>query len=285
VKQHASTAALATPPSKIAYQGKLIVFTSFYDYQAHASYTQSMVCLAMVLEKLGVDWDYWPVMGDFHIERCINEAYSRFMRDEKATDILCIDSDESFTAQSVLRLLEHPDEVVAGAYKMKNQWNEWTAVWKKDEGGYPMGKALEDGTGLIEAERLPWGFLRVKKTALQRYVDHFPDLWYWGKGGLKETIFCQLGYIDHHLFSQDYRFSERLKEAGCKLWLDPNVTIGHWGRIEHKGNLHEHLVALKANQDEATQTSDALGFNDKERKAFAEIHARAQEIEQERKAA
>jgi hypothetical protein len=285
MKQHASTAELVKTPAT-AYTGKLIVCTSFYDYQGHAAYTQSMVCLAMTLEKLGINWDFWPVMGDFHIERCMNEIYSRFLRDDTATDILNIDSDESFTPESVLRLLNHPDEVVGGAYKMKNEWQEWTAIWQKDDNGHPIGRLNAEGTGpdLIRAERLPWGFLRCKRSALEKYIAAFPELWYHGRSGHKEYIFCQQRTHDHTFFSQDFVFSERLKTAGVELWLDPNITIGHWGRIKYEGNLHEHLVALHQTQAEAARVSNALGFDHKEAAAFQQVAQMAREIE-ERKAA
>ena len=256
------------------YKGKLVVFTSFYECRAYAPYTKSMVDLAIILERLGVNWDYWASMGDFHIERSINEAYTRFLRDEEATDILCIDSDEGFSAESVLRLLMHPDEVVAGCYRMKNSWHNWTGLWQHDkETGQPRGRVLNDGTALLKADRVPWGFLRVKKPALQRYVAHFPDLKFKGRNG-DEYIFCQQQYINGEFFSQDCVFSERLKQCGCDLWIDPNITIGHWGLTNHEGNLHEYLVALKGSQD----------VKNNPEAAFAVVAEMAKEIES-RKAA
>ena len=288
MKQHATTAELLPKENKTNFTGKLIVFTSFYDYKGHAPYIQSMIALAIVLERVGIRWDYWPVMGDFHIERCINEAYTRFYNDPEATDILCIDSDESFDVSGVLRMISHPEEIVAGVYRMKNNWQNWTGIWTVDEKtGQPKGKILPDGTALLEAYRVPWGFLRIKKTALQRYIEHYPDLKYGGKNG-DEYIFCQQEYRDNQFFSQDYVFSERLKAAGCKLWIDPNITIGHWGNIEHSGNLDQHLRALKNNQDEAAKTKDmfrnALNLDEKTANAFATVSAMAKEIEQRRAA-
>lgn len=258
--------------SKPFYDGKLIVFTSFYECRAYAPYTQSIVKLAIALEKLGVKWDYWASLGDFHIERSINEAYTKFLNDDEATDILCIDADESFEVDAVVRLLMHPEEIVAGCYRMKNSWHNWTGIWKKDEStGHPRGKALPDGTALLKAERVPWGFLRIKKPVLQKYIEHFPDLKFKGRDGIN-YIFCQQRYINDEFFSQDYVFSERLKELGYELWIDPDITVGHWGLTNHEGNLHEHLIALKASQNQTPE------------EAFEVVRKMAEEIEQ-RKAA
>ena len=241
-----STAALVTEEpleNRTTYKGKLIIFTSFYQSVASSRYTQSLVATAMVLERLGVKWDFCPVMGDFHIERAVNEAFKRFLDDPEVTDILTIDSDESWDVMGVLRLLAHPEPVVGCSYRMKNKWDQWTATLKTKD-GVPVGKILPDGTALIEAERLPWGFLRLKREVLERYREHFSDLWFHGKTG-KTPIYCQLQYINHELTSQDYSLSIRLKELGYQLWCDPNVTIGHYGMEAFMGNLHESLTALQ----------------------------------------
>jgi hypothetical protein len=276
------------------FKGKLIVLTSFYDYRGHAPYIQSMVALAIVLERLGVRWDFWPVFGDFDIDRCLNEAYTRFMEDDDASDILSIDSDESFDPLGVLRLLAREEEIIGGAYRMKNNWREWTANWYIDAAtGQPKAKTDTIDPvrkeALLAAHRLPWGFLRIKKSALEKYVAHFPDLHYRNHRGKKITIFAEKQYrtnggTERTLFTQDSVLSERMREAGVQLWLDPNITIGHWGNAEFRGNLRDHLLGLHDTNAENARLASALQLDSKEAEAFAEVRRMAADIE-ERKAA
>lgn len=253
-----STESLVTSlPNQTTYKGKLIIFTSFYDWKGYAPYIQSLVATSMVLERLGIKWDFWPVFGDFHIERAYNEAYTRFLNDPEATDLLAIDSDQSWDVMGVLRLLSHPEEVVGGSYRMKNAWERYTALLKTDETGTPVGKILGDGTALLEASRLPWGFLRTKKSAIEKYRDVYPELKYKGKDG-DNLIVCQQQYIDGTFFSQDFLFSERLKKIGIQLWCDPNITIGHFGNTEYSGNLDKALRELKTVQAEYSGLAEAL---------------------------
>lgn len=244
-------------PNQTNYKGKLIIFTSFYDWKGHAPYIQSMVATSMVLERLGIKWDFWPVFGDFHIERAVNEAYTRFLADPEATDILAIDSDESWDVMGILRLISHQEEVVGCSYRMKNSWERYTALLKTADDGIPVGKLLPDGTALIEAQRLPWGFLRIKKSALEKYRDAYPELRYAGRER-EQIIFCQQQYIDGQFFSQDFVFSERLKKLGIPLWCDPNVTIGHFGNTEYSGNLDKALRDLKESQESDEKIADAM---------------------------
>ncbi len=247
-------------PNQTTFKGKLILFTSFYDWRGHAPYIESMVATISVLERLGIKYEYWSTPGDFHIERAMNEAYTRFLNDPEATDILCIDSDESWEPMGVLRLLSHQDHVVCGAYRMKNNWEHWT-VRLKCRDGKPLGRILGDGTALLEAERVPWGFLRMKREAVQAYKDFYPELRYDQPGKGEQVIFCQQQYQAENgtrqFFSQDYVFSERLKAMGYQLWCDPNMVITHFGTSWHHGNLDQFLRAAKDTQEEDSKFNEA----------------------------
>lgn len=220
------------------YRGSLVVFTSFYEQRGYAGYIHSLAVTSMVLERLGVKWDYWPSAGDFHIERAVNLALSRFVASDH-TDFICIDADESWDPEGFLRLVSRPDDVVGGLYKMKNRWNAWTGTLKTDDNGVPHGK-MQDGSPMIEAKGLPFGFLRLKKAPLIAYQKAFPDRWY-RDGGEKVTQFLTTRIRDHEFFSQDINFCLDLTELGFPLWCEPNVTIGHFGLTEYIGNLDKEL--------------------------------------------
>lgn len=226
------------------YGGSLVIFTSFYEQRGYAGYIHSLAKTQMVLERIGVKYDYWPSAGDFHIERAVNLALTNFLASEY-TDFLCIDADESWDVEGMLRLVSRPDDVVGGLYKMKNRWNAWTGTMKT-VAGVPDGK-MQDGTPMIEAQALPFGFLRLKKAPLLAYQAAFPDRWYW-HDGVKVTQFLTTAIRDHEFFSQDVNFCLDLKTLGFQLWIEPNVTIGHFGLVEHIGNLDKELQELKAQQ-------------------------------------
>lgn len=233
------------------YTGKLILGTSFYQSQAHSGYTHSMVATVAVLEKLGVRWDFWPVSGDFHVERAVNNMLGRFLNDPEATDFLLIDSDESWDVQAVIRLLMHPEEVVGCGYRMKNNWERYTCTLKSED-GVPIGKMLKDGTVLLAADRLPGGFLRLRRSALEKFVAAYPDEWFWEgnkDNPTKVPAFFISTVRDHQFFSCDYDFCEKLKAIGVDLWVDPNADIAHHGMTAYPGNLDKYLRNEKAERE------------------------------------
>lgn len=224
-----------------SFVGKLIIATAFYQCQAHSHYTGSLVATATALERAGIKWDFWPVNGDFHVERAVNELLYRFVVDEEATDILIIDSDESWELAIIFRLLAHPQEVVGCSYRMKNNWAQYTASLALREGSY-IGKVLADGTALMAANRLPGGFLRIKKSALLKFIEKYPDEWFWaGDKKTKIPMFFNTTLINHTFTSCDFVFSEKLKACGVDLWCDPNADISHYGLTGYPGNLDKKL--------------------------------------------
>jgi len=250
----------------LQFDGSLVIFTSFYEQHGYAGYIHSLAVTQMVLERLGVKYDYWPASGDFHVERAVNKALTEFVNSEH-TDFLCIDADESWDAAGLLRVINAPEDIVGAAYPMKNRWQEWTAQVKTNEQGHPMGIMREDGSPFLEAERLPFGFLRLKKAPLQAYQAAHPDRWYWD-GELKVTQFISMAIRDHQLFSQDFNFCEDLKALGFRLWMEPDVTIGHFGLVEHIGNWDKDMQRRH-----------------KERQAFATVAQMADHIANRREAA
>ena len=240
------------------YPGKLIIFTSFYRQQALAQYASSLVVTIMALERLGIEYDYWPGRSDFHVERSINDALSKFANDPEATDFLNIDSDHSWSADAVIRLLLHPELVVAASYKMTNAWDSYTGVIVRDEDGDVRGKWDEqDKTArLLAADRIPAGFMRLKKEVLQKYIEAHPDD-YWMDGDRKVYRFFWNEVKDHVFTGMDFCFSDKLKALGYDLWIDPNLKINHWGVTKFEGHLDQYLRNEKA-FDEIKRAADGL---------------------------
>jgi len=246
------------------YTGKLVIFTTFYEYRAYAPYTKALVFTCGLLERLGIKWDYWQRAGDFDVDNAINETLTKFMQDPEATDFLMIDSDEHWKPEDVVRLLTHPEEIVAGAYRMKHNWSHYVGV-PKEVDGVPVGKILPDGTALIEAERVSGGFIRLKKEALVRFHEAYPDLRY-GERGLETTVFFERFRVNGSRHSEDYGFSRRWREIGGQLWIDPLIKIDHYGLTEYPGDYDAYLRGRK--QREADE------------KAFAVVAQMAEDIKQ-----
>lgn len=253
---------------KIPYTGRLAIFTSFYSHIAYAPYILSLAPTLGALSKLGVDWEYLARPSDFHIERAINNTLTEVMESGAFTDILMIDSDESWRPEDVVRLLMHPEEIVGCSYRMKNNWDEYVgSIQYKD--GFPEGRMLPDGTPLLKATRLAAGFLRIKVSALRKFADAYPDLISEEPDGKKVQFFSRM-IADGEMHCQDMAFSRRWLDIGGELWLDPNINITHWGMTPYIGDLNGHLRSIhtpKTGVQQAFETVKELAQQIKARAA------------------
>jgi len=252
---------------KVPYDGKLAIFTSFYSHIAYAPYIRSLATTLGLLSEVGIKHDYLMRPSDFHIERAVNNTLTEVMERGDVTDILLIDSDESWAAEDVVRLLLHPQDIVGASYRMKNKWDQYVgSIVYKD--GHPDGYMLADGTPLLRADRVAGGFMRIKVSALRRWAEHYPDLVSEEPDGKKVQFFSR-GIWEGEMHCQDMAFCRRWLDIGGELWIDPNINVTHWGMSPYEGDLNGHLRAKHTPKPDVHAAFDAV-------RAMAEaIEARA----------
>jgi len=169
----------------------------------------------------------------------------------EADALLFIDDDLGWDADALLRLVETPDDVVAGDYRFKTAAEEYMGIL--DAG--PDGKPICRADGCVLARRVPGGFLKVTRAAVDRFAAAYPHL----RFGAGLDLFNH-GTIDGVWHGEDYAFSKRWTDIGGALWVIPDLTISHHGWDDDAvfvGNLHAFLMRQPG------------GINDPARKAAA----------------
>lgn len=247
------------------YPGKLAIFTSFYSHMAYAPYVRCLATTLGVLNELGIKHEYLMRASDFHIERAINNTLTEIMERDDVTDVLLIDSDESWDAESVVRMLTYPDEIVGATYRMKNAWNQYVGMVKYQD-GLPVGRILDDGTPLLEADRVAAGFLRIKVSALRKFHEHYPELRSNEPDGIKTQFFTRI-IRDGEMHCQDMAFSRLWLEMGGRLWIDPMINVGHWGMECHAGNFEAYLKNIHTGLPEEFKAIQQMAQDIENRKA------------------
>jgi len=189
--------------------------------------------------------------GDSYVHRARNSMADLFLRDPDATDLFFIDSDMSWNPEAFVKMCMLPDDVVGGTYPVKNNWEAWTSLPKLFEDNHLHGRVLDDGTALIEANVLAGGFLRIKRSVLERYRQHYPDLKYTESStdpdepNHEYTQFFAAERIDGKFYGEDHWFSKRLRDMGIRMFIYPDVDMIHWGYKDFRGNYHQYLKREK----------------------------------------
>lgn len=223
----------------MTYEGKVILFTSFYSQLAFAPYVKSLMDTVAAFTELGVKWEYWCNYSDFHIDTCVNDALTRAANTEGVTDIIMLDSDQSWGAKDIVRLLLVPAQVVAGSYRTKNNWSRYTGQIEMDD-GMPVGRMMSDGKPILKALKVSGGFLRINTEVLRKYAAAYPEARSLSREG-ETVVYFERSRTGNVVLDQDMAFSARLAAMGVDMWIDPTLEVSHWGFIEHKGNFDKHL--------------------------------------------
>jgi glycosyltransferase involved in cell wall biosynthesis len=230
---------------------KVIFATPFYEMKAFSPYVHSMFYTIRQLQAMNIWAEFWDLSGDSYVDRAKNTLFNKFLEDPDATDLFMIDSDMQWNPQSVITMISLPDDIVIGSYPQKNSWGKWTSVpkmQKNGDGGYhPIGRQLPDGSALIQSEYLSGGFMRVKRSVLERYKEKFTEDAYQDPSAdpsnpeRKYTNFFICEVKDGLRWGEDRFFGKRLDQLGITTMIYPNIDFTHYGVKGWGGNFDKWL--------------------------------------------
>ena len=262
---------------------KVIIATPFYELKGFSPYIRSLTDITRLLTLHNIEWEFMELSGDSYVHRARNSMCMHFLNDPFATDLFFIDSDMAWDAQAFMNILFRPEPVIGGTYPVKNKWDAWTSRAKlsnDEKGDHFTGIPMNDGSALLEATQLAGGFLRIKRSVLERFVEFYPTFRYkdtnpdvnnqitqveFFTAGMDREPEINLlkdienlskdGPVDIAQFKErfeslkqprdfigeDYCFSNRLRAMGVPLFIYPNATISHFGVHGWTGNFNTFL--------------------------------------------
>ena len=262
---------------------RVVIATPFYELKGFSPYITSMLEVTKHLTLAGIDWRFMELSGDSYVHRARNSMCMAFLDDPYATDLFFIDSDMAWDPQSFLNIIYRPEPVIGGTYPIKNKWDLWTSkptIMSPEKDPYYVGTPLPDGSALIQAHQLAGGFLRIKRSVLEKFIEFYPTHRYDDSHPVPamrteqvEFFSCgvdrqpeisllkeieelmEKGLVDLQSFKpkfealrqirqfigEDYCFSNRLTAMGVPLYIYPNATISHYGIHSWTGNFNSFL--------------------------------------------
>lgn len=225
----------------------LVIATPFYEVKAYSPYITSLVNSINALNAMKMPFTYFEVSGDSYVDRAKNNLIHRFLKDERFSHIFMVDSDEAWDVEGFLRVVKAAmfgAEVVGAAYPCKNNWEFFGCMPTQSPDGYLMGKEF-NGMRLLDMYGIPGGFIIYSRKAIERARPNLNS--YLAPESNEQILECFKCNIEKSggRIGEDIYFQQRYKEAGGKVWLEPNVTIQHFGVKAWEGNYHEFLLKGK----------------------------------------
>lgn len=206
----------------------------------------SLLTTQALLIKSGIKFEVFFLTGCPYLPVARNTLVAMFMQ-TNATDLFFVDADIGFDATSVIKVLNRPEKIVGGIYPLK-----------RDGVGFPVEVKTKDGIpigrdGLIEADFIPTGFMRIKREVFEIMEKEYPELYYktnnvnTGNAGIEEAYdFFNMGINESKKWTtEDFAFCDKWTKIGGQIWVCPDIDFTHTGRKAHKGNYHNYLIELK----------------------------------------
>lgn len=244
---------------------KLFIATPCYGGMLTEAYFRSVIRLLTFCNQHGIPVAFGTIANESLVTRARNVLVAYFLN-SNFTKLMFIDADIEFQVEDVIKLLAYDKEVVVGAYPKKGvNWQRIKNSLKANEGeeyndkqiaafgsDYAINfkflnretKQIAIENGLVRLHDGATGFMMIKRSAIDKMIEAYPDLKYNNDLNTPPELNphfyaffdTMIDPKDKRYLSEDYCFSRRWQELGGEIWLDPSISLNHYGSFNFQGN-------------------------------------------------
>lgn len=189
------------------------------------------------LSQAGINVTFGDQRGNSMIAHGRDMLLAQFMA-SKATDIVFVDDDVTWEAGALTKLLSWPVDIVAGIYPTKTEPMTFFTRFLGGELRSPEGLQ-----GLLEVEAVPAGFMRITRNAVEQMVLKYPEKRFRDHNapkGYAWALFDNIHEGDDY-YGEDYSFCRRFRAIGGKVYVQPEIIMGHVGPKAFVGSFGKWL--------------------------------------------
>lgn len=206
-----------------------------YSGRIHLGTMRSLFTDLLALQARGDAWTLMDECGNALIADARAVIVAKFLASPCDT-LVFVDSDVCWEAGSLIRLLDHGQDMVAGIYPQRKDPPTYCVKWKGT------GDLIATD-GLLEVEGVPFGFVKLTRAQLEKMVAQYPDSEFYAADAPDERAWALFAdyRIGKHKMGEDYAFCRRWTDMGGQVWIDPEMQMGHIGYKTFPGHLGNWL--------------------------------------------
>ena len=248
-------------------KNKFFIATPCYGGQLFEPYFRSSVKMMTFFNQHQIPLAYGTIANESLVTRARNVLLAYFLNSDY-THLLFIDADIEFQVEDVLKLYAADKDVVVGAYPKKGV--AWQRI--KDNMKLPENEGASDKeiaafgsdyainfkfvnreqktigveNGLVKLHDAGTGFMMIKREAILKMIKAYPELKYNNDvqinadGNMADKFYAlfdtMIDPVDRRYLSEDYTFCRRWQDIGGDIWLDPSISLNHYGHFCFQGN-------------------------------------------------
>lgn len=209
-----------------------------YTGQIHLGTMRSIVSDMLKLAERGDRVTIFDESGNAMIADCRALIVAKFLESE-GTDLVFVDSDVCWEAGALVKLVDQPVDFVAGIYPQRRDPIAYCVQYIQERAEL----RADPETHLLEVAGVPAGFMRMTRGMLERMVGHYPDTAFYCQDAPNQTAHALFDpvRIGKLKFGEDYSFCKRWRDIGGRVWIDPEIRMGHVGYKTFMGSIGDWL--------------------------------------------
>lgn len=244
---------------------RIFIATPCYGGQLTEAYFRSVVRLLTFCNQHQIPIAFGTIANESLVTRARNVLVAYFLH-SNFTRLMFIDADIEFQVEDVIKLIAHNKDVAVGAYPKKGvNWQRITqsvrtkpaeqfndrqiAAFGSD---YAINfkflnreqKQIAIENGLIRLHDGATGFMMIKREVIDKMIEAYPELKYNNDLNTPPELNphfyaffdTMIDDKDKRYLSEDYCFSRRWQALGGEIWLDPSISLNHYGSFNFQGN-------------------------------------------------
>ena len=247
-------------------KNKFFVATPCYGGQLTEPYFRSVVKLMTFFNQHRIPLAFGTIANESLVTRARNVLVAYFLNSDY-THLMFVDADIEFQVEDMLKLFVHNKDIAVGAYPKKGV--NWSHIKEgilmdpsRQHTNQQIGalgsdyainfkfsnretKTVAVENGLIKLHDAGTGFMMVKRETILKMIEKYPELKYnndvqMGGVELKDNFYAlfdtMIDPIDKRYLSEDYTFCRRWQAMDGDIWLDPSISLNHYGSFCFQGN-------------------------------------------------
>lgn len=209
-----------------------------YTGTVHMGTMRSLMTDLISLIKRGDKFTLVDDIGNALIADCRGVIATNFYHSD-CDELIFIDSDVTWEAGALLKLIDHPVDLVAGIYPVRAEPARFNVRY--------LDKAelwADPNTGLLEVEAVPAGFIKITRNCIEKMIEAYPKQYFHNESKTKKFYPLFDYFVDEekeYKWGEDYSFCVRWRNIGGKVWIDPEIGMGHIGLKVFEGHLGNWL--------------------------------------------
>lgn len=217
-----------------------------YTGQLHRGTSKAILSDCLMLAQRGDMFELPDIPSGADIYDTRARIVAMFMA-SKATHLMMVDADVMWPGGLIPRLMNHDVDVVAAVYPRREDPLSFERCIRYATEDRVLRRDAR--TGLCEVAGVQGGALRMRRSVLELMLKKYENDPIAGLYERGEETFCAL-WDPYRIpgtrtkLGEDYSFCQRWRDVGGKVWIDPDVMMGHVGLKVFKGCLMEHVTAV-----------------------------------------